>query len=671
MSENVNISSEEKSFITSFYDGSVNIEAPSIFSEIDFIDNRYSGEEEFASGGMKEIYSCQDKATGRLIAKAVLKHNKSSSNTETFLREARITASLQHPNILPVYDIGIDDGKPFFTMKLIEGESLETLLEKRKNGQSISQEYLIDIFIKIAEAIAYAHSRGVIHLDIKPDNIQISDYGEVLVCDWGLAKIIDDHWEEQSFQNYSIGELQDINQTMDGFIKGTPGYLSPEHIVTDREKDHRSDIFSLGLLLYEMITNEKAIKGDSLNEILRNTMKAKIIPPSSIKGITSSLEAICLKATQLDPSHRYQSTKELLEDIHSYTRGYATRAEEASSIKVLYHFIKRNKTIFTLCASFLFISLVGLLIFTTNLKQSEAKAQFEKKKAVDALDQFKLEQKKTSFYSETFRKDLLMHAEQFYERGDFERAKRYLKYLGTTGDELMCRISIIQENFDQAKVILDRLNGVEKKELNEALQLFEKLKNENTNDMQTALYLLTDIKKAKVDANDILEIKSTRLKKLLLQKFSNDLSFNDKKEIIRKLFIQENNLGPKSLLTANINSKGEITVMVPAGSQIHSLDYIRFLGNISYLKLSRVQSIELEQIAKFPLRRLDLVNSKIKDISPLRDMPLKELNLHGTKIEDLSPLNSIKTLQSITVSRKLYKSQELKKLSAHIKVNFK
>ena len=134
---------------------------------------------------MKEIYVCTDFSTNRQVAFAQISPQKHDLS-EAFLREARITAMLQHPNIVPVYDIGILDELAYFTMKLIEGYSLNEIIKKN----IYSSHELLNVFIKVCEAVSYAHSKGIIHLDLKPDNIQVSEHGEVQVCDWGLAKIV-------------------------------------------------------------------------------------------------------------------------------------------------------------------------------------------------------------------------------------------------------------------------------------------------------------------------------------------------------------------------------------------------------------------------------------------------------------------------------------------------
>ena len=159
--------------------------------------DRYHTRHVIGSGGMKIVVKSEDINVGRNIAMAISK-DASEQKQLRFLEEARITASLEHPNIVPVHDIGRSkSGVPYFTMKLVHGVTLAKILDSLRNGDPAMQKRFplhvrLDIFLKICDAIAFAHSRGVIHLDLKPDNIQVGEYGEVLVLDWGIARRLDD-----------------------------------------------------------------------------------------------------------------------------------------------------------------------------------------------------------------------------------------------------------------------------------------------------------------------------------------------------------------------------------------------------------------------------------------------------------------------------------------------
>ena len=660
-------SPEDEAFIESLFDKAVEIDSHSIYESVKNIDQRYDNEVIFAGGAVKDISSCTDQATGRLIAKAVLKEAKSDADYESFLREARITASLQHPNILPVHDLGLDeDGRPFFTMKLVDGMNLGELLSKRESSNGISLEELIEIFIKVTEAVAYAHSKGVIHLDIKPDNIQVSDFGEVLLCDWGIAKIIDDKWEDESFSDYSLSEVQDSNKTLDGFVKGTPGYMSPEQALPGSKRDERSDIYSLGALLYVMLTGEKPVKGKNLEELLLNTLKGNIKSPSEFKGnIPTSLIAVAMKALRLDPEERYQSANDLLSDIQSYTRGYVTEAEEAGLLLIFSRFIKRNKAVATLCFIFSVVSVVALFIFISNLREREAVAQKEKNRAVNALNALKEEKEVSSFYSEKFLSNLLRDAERAYERNDYEKAEFYLKFVGEMGNELLCRLRLMQGRLEEAEKIANNLDESARKDLLSIASLFRKLEGEEHKDLKTCLRLLLGADKSTVSATDILKVKSSRVREILLQKFINKLSEKDKVELVEHLLAQANSMS-KIRLNKRGNSKTGYSIQTE-GEHISSFNALKYL-NVSSLKLLGTSITSLDELSRLSLKSFYITGSKITDIEFLRGMPLERVTLHCKKVADLSPLYENKTLKYVSLGYEVYTKQELEMFPETVEV---
>ena len=199
-----------------------------IYLELRRSGDRYTDKEILALGGMKKVSRIFDSKTGRHVAMAELRAEAPSELFETFLREARLTALLEHPNIISVHDIGLSpEGLPFFTMDLKKGDSLATILKKNR----LSRNALLEIFIKLCDALSYAHSQKVMHLDLKPENIQIGRFGEVFICDWGLSKISgSDESEGKEFDEILFNPDLLNNMTLSGQVKGTPGYMAPEQI---------------------------------------------------------------------------------------------------------------------------------------------------------------------------------------------------------------------------------------------------------------------------------------------------------------------------------------------------------------------------------------------------------------------------------------------------------
>lgn len=312
-------------------------------------------------GGMKGVLLVFDQDTGREIAMAIMPdfRERPKADLERFVREAKLTAKLEHPNIVPVHDIGIDaSGSPYFTMKYLHGQSLAAMLRKLAKGdpETVSRYGLarmLQIFIRICNAIEFAHSQGICHLDLKPENVNLGDFGEVLVLDWGLAR---------SLRPAVFGGIyapNDLDQTPAGRVKGTPGYMAPEQIRSSAEfpVDNRADIYSLGAILYAMLALEPPLAHLPMEEVFRRTVTGELPPPSEVapddRYIPGALEAICLKAMAVQPEERYNNVAEMREDIFAFQTGYAPKAEKASPLKHAGLFIGRNFLILLILLSLL------------------------------------------------------------------------------------------------------------------------------------------------------------------------------------------------------------------------------------------------------------------------------------------------------------------------------
>lgn len=248
---------------------------------------------------MGAVLKAKDNNLARTVALKVML-NSANANEHTvfnFVAEAQITGQLEHPNIVPLHDIGVaSDGTIYYTMKLIEGRTLRDILKDIREGnaetiQGFPISRLLTIFQKVCDGMSYAHSRGVIHRDLKPDNVMIGEFGEVLILDWGIAKVLPEpgqaHTEEADgeFSGPLAGDGADASATMAGQLKGTPNYMAPEQAegrVADI--DTRSDIYALGGILYYTLTMQPPITGTNLNEILTRVTSGNIHSPSSFNS---------------------------------------------------------------------------------------------------------------------------------------------------------------------------------------------------------------------------------------------------------------------------------------------------------------------------------------------------------------------------------------------------
>ncbi len=239
---------------------------------------------EIGQGGMGTVFKAHDPELGRDLAVKVLheRHRATSDLIRRFIEEAQIGGQLQHPGIVPVYELGaFGDGRPYFTMKLIKGRTLATLLKERVDVAD-DLPRLLGIFEQVAQTMAYAHSRGVIHRDLKPSNIMVGAFGEVQVMDWGLAKILPIAFAQTAALERPANETvvatvrpkADGDHTEFGSAMGTPAYMAPEQACGETESiDRRADVFALGSILCEILTDWPAFAGGSAQEVLRSARR--------------------------------------------------------------------------------------------------------------------------------------------------------------------------------------------------------------------------------------------------------------------------------------------------------------------------------------------------------------------------------------------------------------
>jgi len=363
-----------------------------ILNSLDTGHKRYEELAFIAQGGEKRITRVYDHRLNRQVVMARAVDAKTKQDQEKFLREARMVANLAHPNIPPIHNMGFDpDGIPFFSMELIPGDSLGKIIEKLREGdEEYRKKYpldtLLNLYLKVCDAIAYAHSRNVLHLDIKPENIRIGPFGEVFVCDWGLATVI---FDEISAETDTPGELDgDVlnDVTLSGTIKGTPGFMAPEQTVAGGQKTFQTDIYALGALLYTLLSYAPPIQGNSANEMVEKTRTGKTTPlQTHAKGqnIPKSLAAVALKALALRPEGRYQSVVELQQEITCYQTGFPTSAEQTHAMARLSLLVRRHSRIASLAMVFLvmlatIISVTLMIIAKKNASETAARKQAEK-----------------------------------------------------------------------------------------------------------------------------------------------------------------------------------------------------------------------------------------------------------------------------------------------------
>ena len=328
---------------------------------------KYAVSGKLGQGGVGEVLLVEDRDLERAVAmKRLLPQPGGTVADDTltrFLREAQTTGQLEHPNIVPVHDVGLDSqGQLYFTLKYVRGLSLRQVMRGRerndhveKGGPLFRDAYtarkMLEILIGVCQGIAFAHSKRVIHRDLKPENIMLGKFGEVLVMDWGLAKTLTpaSRQEVDSAKTVLIGSPSaEASLTMEGAIAGTPAYMAPEQAEGRiSELDERTDIYALGAMLYEILSGKAPYEGGNALEVLRRVQQGP--PPRLMVGspgfnpIPRELKAICEKAMQRNPQDRYRSAAAMLHDLEAYLDNRSVTACPDTALQRLGKWAKRNR----------------------------------------------------------------------------------------------------------------------------------------------------------------------------------------------------------------------------------------------------------------------------------------------------------------------------------------
>lgn len=303
--------------------------------------SKYKFQGKLISGGMGAILEMIDQDLHRPTAMKVIK--PSFRNDERalieFIREAKITAMLEHPNIVPVHELGLSDETGiYFTMKLIQGEPLNRILNEIKKGNdNYLEKYntysLLNIFRKICDAVDFAHSRNIIHQDIKPHNVIVGRYGEVLLMDWGLACYISDpDKEDDQSQRDTLRYISVLTGKGKNIIQGSPAYMAPEQAGGDSSQlDKKTDIFLLAATLYHILTLEAPYAGENLEDVLQKAKQCNLIDPQKRnpdRHIPDELCRIVRKASSLKKKNRHDSVQELINDVDDVIAGRWLKQEK-------------------------------------------------------------------------------------------------------------------------------------------------------------------------------------------------------------------------------------------------------------------------------------------------------------------------------------------------------
>ena len=384
-------------------------------------------------GGVGAVFSAEEPGLERPVALKILrpKFRVQKDRVHAFIREARATAQIDHPNIVPVHRLGVfDDAGVYFSMKLLEGETLRVILKKlSENAPNYRRRYtrtrLLEIFLSVCNGVAFAHKHGIIHGDLKPGNIMVGDYGEVMVMDWGLANYLpdlDQGYDHQKMKldfldgSFANSHQEDIKDTLKNTqnkegsqdesshqIGGTPVFMPPELITRQiKEQNVRSEIYALGTILYTILTWTSAPFDTNLpqEEILKKVVQGKFVLPRRAapreQPLSRELEAICLKAMALDPAKRYENVEQLIDDVRNYIDDFPVSAYSSWPFYRMCKWIARHPVIpitlivalFTFCGVHVYNKIMETNALVNKLRIAHYSQQ-QGKKAIIELYQLK------------------------------------------------------------------------------------------------------------------------------------------------------------------------------------------------------------------------------------------------------------------------------------------
>jgi eukaryotic-like serine/threonine-protein kinase len=362
-----------------------------------------------ARGGLGAVYVALDSELNREVAlKQILDaHADDPANRQRFLLEAEVTGGLEHPGIVPVYGLGaFADGRPYYAMRFIRGDSLKEAIDRFHSDRALKSDAglrslelrkLLRRFTDVCNAIDYAHSRGVLHRDIKPGNIIVGKHGETLVVDWGLAKSVghSDGRVATEERTLILSSASGSAETLPGSALGTPAYMSPEQARGDLDRlGPWSDVYSLGATLYVLLTGQPPYMGIDMGVLLESVRLGEFRRPRKLDPtIDLALDAVCMKAMERCPEDRYTSPRALADDIERWMADEPVTAWSESLARRARRWMRRHRTLMVSSAAALFIglaSLAGFAVVLTNknleldAKNSELSSQNRKLDAKDA-----------------------------------------------------------------------------------------------------------------------------------------------------------------------------------------------------------------------------------------------------------------------------------------------
>ncbi len=431
------------------------------------------------AGGIGRVWLARDGSLGREVALKEPRPDRADPGFwGRFVREAQVTGQLEHPGIVPVYEVGRrpQDNQPFYTMRFVRGRTLKDAVaayherRKRKQAGPLELRELLGAFVQVCQAVAYAHSRGVLHRDLKPQNVALGDYGEVMVLDWGLAKVLADGEPDGDCPTAPppVRPEADQEPTRAGATLGTPQYMAPEQAEGRPDlTDARTDVYGLGAVLYHLLTGDAPFTGQQTREVLDRVRHDPPRRPRELVGETPpALEAVCLKALAKRPEGRYPSAGALAGEVLRWLADEPVTAYRDPLAVRLTRWGRRHRTAVTTGAALLLTTTLALAAGLVAVNAEKERTAFERDKIRAALGIIDAELKSTTEEKDRLerQRDKGPAAGQLKDMSaEMERLTRELEPLlkgGNVGQaELLVRLrSALERTQKMAKGLADSAN---------------------------------------------------------------------------------------------------------------------------------------------------------------------------------------------------------------------